>query len=67
MQSHAKTRNNRPGPRSRHHPEFIAAVRFCDGRRELFAVRNACDLADARELVLCELPDAAAVVLAPRG
>lgn len=66
MHSQATTRKNRPSPRIRRSTEFIAAVRFCDGRRELFSVRNAFDLADARELVFCELPDAAAVVLAPR-
>lgn len=66
MQHQADTKAARPSRRSRRTPEFIAAVRFHDGRRELFAVKNALDLADARALVLSELLDATAVVIAPR-
>ena len=46
-------------------PEFMAAVRFRNGRRELFRVRNADDLDDARAVVLAELDDVQAVVIAP--
>lgn len=46
--------------------EFIAAVRYLNGRRELVAVKNVRDAADARELVLSELIDVTAVVVAPR-
>lgn len=66
MQSQANTKAARPGRRSRPRPEFIAAVRFHDGRRELFAVKNADDIADARQMVLAELLDVTAVVVAPR-
>lgn len=34
---------------------YQAAVRYLDGRHELIEVRNACDLADARAMVLEEL------------
>ena len=47
-------------------PEFIAAVRYHDGRSELVRVRNADDIADARSLVLAELMDVSSVVIAPR-
>ena len=47
-------------------PEYIAAVRYLDGRREIFRVRNADDIADARELVLSELGDVRSVVIALR-
>lgn len=68
MQSQANTKAARPNrrTRTRSRPEFIAAVRFLDGRRELFAVKNADDIADARQLVLAELLDVSAVVVAPR-
>jgi hypothetical protein len=52
----------RPLPR----PEFTAAVRYLDGRKEIFHVRNATDLADAREVVLAELDDVFSILVAPR-
>jgi len=45
--------------------EFTAAVRYRDGRSEVFRVRNADDLEDARALVLAEVDDAVVVVVAP--
>lgn len=68
MQSQQSTKAARPSRRSRarQRPEFIAAVRFDDGRRELFAVKNADDIADARQMVLAELFGVTAVVVAPR-
>lgn len=47
-------------------PEYTAAVRYLDGRRELFRVRNADDMADARALVLSELGDVRSLVIALR-
>ncbi|KAB2924135.1 MAG: hypothetical protein F9K30_09640 [Dechloromonas sp.] len=48
-------------------PEYTAAVRFRDGSRDIFRVRNADDMADARALVLAELDDVATLVLALRN
>lgn len=47
--------------------EFVAAVRYPDGRRDLFHIRNADDIDDARELVLLEVGDVLSLVIAPRG
>ena len=47
-------------------PEFTAAVRYLDGRRELFRVRKADDIADARQVVLDALVDVHSVVIAER-
>ena len=48
-------------------PEYLAAVRYLDGSRDLFRVRNADDLADARALVLSELGDVRSLVLTLSG
>jgi hypothetical protein len=45
--------------------EFTAAVRYRDGRSEMFRVRNADDIEDARAVVLAEVDEAAVVVVAP--
>jgi len=47
-------------------PEYVAAVRYPDGRRDLFHIRNAKDLADARELVISEVGDVQSVMIALR-
>jgi len=47
-------------------PEYTAAVRYLDGTRDIFRVRNADDMADARALVLSELDDVQSLVLALR-
>lgn len=47
-------------------PEFTAAVRYLDGRRDIFHVRNADDMADARALVLSELGEVRSLVIALR-
>lgn len=60
--AHARKPRTRPAPR----PEFTAAVRYLDGRRDLFHVRNADDIADARALVLSELGDVQSLVIARR-
>lgn len=56
----------RPSAARAPRPEFVAAVRYLDGRRDLFHVRNADDMADARALVLSELGDVRSLVIAPR-
>jgi hypothetical protein len=45
--------------------EFTVAVRYRDGRSEMFRVRNADDIEDARAMVLAEVDDAMAVLVAP--
>lgn len=47
-------------------PEYIAAVRYPDGSRDLFHIRNADSLADAREMVLLEVGDVRSLLLARR-
>ncbi|MDZ4315069.1 MAG: hypothetical protein U0989_09925 [Azonexus sp.] len=47
-------------------PEFTAAVRYIDGRRDIFRVVNADDMADARALVLSELGEVRSLVIALR-
>jgi hypothetical protein len=47
-------------------PEYIAAVRYPDGRRDIFHIRNADNLADARELVISEVGDVQSVMIALR-
>lgn len=47
-------------------PEYVAAVRYPDGRRELFLIRNAVNLDDARELVILEVGDVQSVMIALR-
>lgn len=46
--------------------EYVAAVRYPDGRRDLFHIRNAIDLADARELVELEVGDVRSIMIAVR-
>ncbi len=67
MQGQTKSAaSSKSSPRRRQRPEFIAAVRYHDGRRELVRVRNADDISDARSLVLAELVDVSSVVIAHR-
>ena len=47
-------------------PEFTAAVRYLDGRSDIFRVINADDMADARTLVLSELGKVQSLVIALR-
>jgi len=46
--------------------EYIAAIRYPDGRRDLFHIRNANSLADARALVISEVGDVRTVMIAVR-
>ena len=47
-------------------PEYTAAVRYPDGKRELFYVLNANDMDDARRLVIDELGKVQSLVIALR-
>lgn len=47
-------------------PEFTAAVRYMDGSRDIFHVRNADNLADARSVVLAELGQLKSLLIAAR-
>jgi hypothetical protein len=67
MQSQRKqatTRARRPVQSPR--PEYTAAVRYLDGRRDIFRVRYANDIADARAVVLAELGEVQSLVIALR-
>lgn len=61
-------RKVRPTPQRRPvvRPEFVAAVRYPDGTRDLFHIRNADSLDDARELVMLEVGDVQSVMIALR-
>lgn len=48
-------------------PEFTAAVRYRNGAREIFRVRNADDINDARTVVLAELDNVESLVIALRN
>lgn len=47
-------------------PDYTAAVRYLDGRRDIFRVRNADSMADARAMVLSELGEVQSLVIALR-
>lgn len=47
-------------------PEYTAAVRYLDGSRDIFRVRNANDMNDARIMVLAELGKVQSLVIALR-
>ena len=47
-------------------PEYIAAVRYPDGSRDIFHIRNADDIADARDLVISEVGEVQSVMIALR-
>ena len=60
------TATTKPRRSRRRVPEFIAAVRFADGRRQLFAVSNALDCNEARRMVLEEVEEVASVLICLR-
>lgn len=67
MQAQRKPAKQRNMPVSRApRPEYVAAIRYMDGRRDLFHIRNADNLADARELVISEVGEVRSVVIALR-
>lgn len=69
MQTQAKRRatrtTNTQSARAKR-PEYTAAVRYADGKRELFYVLNADDIDDARRLVIDELGKVQSLVIALR-
>lgn len=60
----ATARSTRSKPISR--PEFTAAIRYLDGSRDLFHIRNADDMDDARALVIAEVGEVRSLVIARR-
>lgn len=54
------------GGRRQAHPEFIAAIRYKNGDKDIFYVRNADDFADARTLLHADLMNVKTVLLALR-
>lgn len=67
MQQRKQAASRRAPPTIAVLPEFTAAVRYRNGGRELFRVRNADDLIDARAVVLAELDDVQSVMIALRN
>lgn len=70
MQSQRKTAVPRKARRPQvvaSRPEYTAAVRFADGRRDIFRIVNADDMDDARAMVLAELEDVTSLVIALRN
>lgn len=47
-------------------PEYTAAIRYLDGSCDLFRVRNADNMADARDLVISEVGEVRSLVIALR-
>jgi len=66
MQSQSKVATPNRVAHHRTRPEYTAAVRYIDGRRDIFHVLNADDMADARALVLSELGEVQSLVIALR-
>ncbi len=60
----AATRSNPSKPASR--PEYIAALRYLDGSPDIFHVRNADGIDDARALVIAEVGEVLSLVIAQR-
>ena len=67
MQSQVKSSRPAHNGQSTARPEYTAAVRYRDGRQDIFHVRNADDLADARAMVLAELGDVRSLVISLRA
>lgn len=67
-QSQPRERAKAATPRrpARRRLEYIAAVRFKDGERQLFSVSNAHSAEEARSMVLDEISNVASVVVALR-
>lgn len=47
-------------------PEYTAAIRYLDGSSDLFRIRNADSMADARNLVISEVGEVRSLVIALR-
>lgn len=66
---HAQRKPGKPSSEARQRtprPEYIAAIRYPDGQRDLFHIRNADSLADARDLVISEVGSVQSVMIALR-
>lgn len=61
-----KAARPRTRPVIRQRVEYVAAVRYPDGRSELFYIRNADSHADARELVMLEVGSVRSLMIAER-
>lgn len=59
-------KSSRPRVAPRPRVEYVAALRYPDGRSDLFHIRNADSLADARELVLLEVGEVRSLLIAER-
>ena len=66
MQRQSKAATPSRAAHRRTRPEYTAAVRYIDGRRDIFHVLNADDMADARAMVLSELGEVQSLVIALR-
>ena len=66
MQQRKQADSRHPAPAKASRPEFTAAVRYRNGRQELFRVRNAVDIMDARAVVLAELDNVQSIMIALR-
>jgi hypothetical protein len=60
-QKHSARRSELPAGR-----DYTAAVRYMNGRSEIFCVRNAVSLTEARMMVENELTDVRSIVIALR-
>ena len=67
QQQRNKAASRPPPPTIAARPEFTAAVRYRNGGRELFRVRNADNMQDARAVVFAELNDVQSVLIALRN
>jgi len=59
-------KSSRPRIATRPRVEYVAALRYPDGRSDLFHIRNADSIADAREMVLLEVGDVLSLLIAER-
>ena len=66
MQQRKQVDSRHPASARTIRPEFTAAVRYRNGRRELFRVRHAVDMKDARAVVLAELDNVQSIMIALR-
>ena len=66
MQQRKRSDSSHPASARTSRPEFTAAVRYRNGGRELFRIRNAVDMKDARAVVLAELDNVQSIMIALR-
>jgi hypothetical protein len=51
----SKTRGRKPGVVPRKGGDYVAGARFKNNQTQIFLVKNACDMDDARRMVLDEV------------